>query len=182
MARSKRRMRGSPALNGMSSEPRSKSAGCLSCRSRRPRCPTGNRSLSATQYKNTIRAVSRPSAHEAAHLTRRRVRREVADSNIARSSSGSDRTACAFATASARPSAPPAFVKIKPPGGGGSYTPEGLLRARTGWSGRPKYRRHPKYNTEVSRGFRQAGNNVALSRAILSVGTTPPGRPAACSS
>ena len=37
-----------------------------------------------------------------------------------------------------------------------------------------------KYNTGVSGGFLQAGNNVALSRALLSVGTRirAPGMPA----
>ena len=37
-----------------------------------------------------------------------------------------------------------------------------------------------EYTTRVSGGFRQAGNNVALSRALLSVGTLirAPGRPA----
>jgi len=46
--------------------------------------------------------------------------------------------------------------------------------------GTPEMSMASEYTTRVSGGFRQAGNNVAMSRALLSVGTLirAPGRPA----
>jgi hypothetical protein len=49
--------------------------------------------------------------------------------------------------------------------------PGGSLRTAHWGVGTPEMSRGSKYNTGVSGGFPQAGKNVALSRALLSVGT-----------
>jgi hypothetical protein len=60
--------------------------------------------------------------------------------------------------------------------------PGGPLRARAlGRGGPPEIPMASEYNTGVSGGFRQAGNNVALWRAVLPIGTLPLIQPAACS-
>jgi hypothetical protein len=72
----------------------------------------------------------------------------------------------------------PANAKEQPPGVASAawgFTPGAHWRVGT-----PEISMASEYTTRVSGGFRQVGNNVALSRALLSVGTLirAPGRPA----
>jgi hypothetical protein len=75
----------------------------------------------------------------------------------------------------------PALAKEQPPSGVARRL--GVHSGREHWGeGTPEISMASEYNTRVSRRFRQAGNNVALSRALPSVGTLRRGaeRASAC--